>query len=91
MSYRISEVDPEAARCIVELTSRTGNARFFKRAAWQFHIAPIDLGSLLTCTALFKLRAGYIFLAPILYLKRKAILLDLTLLKKAVEASKSEN
>lgn len=91
MSYRISEVDPEAGRCVVELTSRTGNARYFKRAAWQFDVAPIDARSLLTCTAIFKLRGRYLFLAPVLYLKRKAILLDLTLLKRAVEASESEN
>ena len=90
MSYRISEVDPEAGRCVVELTSRTGNARFFKRAAWQFDVAGDDGGSILTCTATFKLRSRYLFLAPVLYLKRKAILLDITLLKRAVEASESE-
>ena len=33
MSYRISEVNEKAGRCVVELTSRTGNARFFKSAA----------------------------------------------------------
>lgn len=87
MSYRISEVDPEAGRCVVELTSRTGNARFFKRAAWQFDVAPVDASSLLTCTAVFDLRARYIFLAPILYLKSDAILLDLTLLKQAIETN----
>lgn len=40
MSYRISEVSADAGRCVVELTSRTGNARFFKSAAWQFDAKP---------------------------------------------------
>jgi len=86
MSYRIREVDPEAGRCVVELTSTTGNARFFRSAAWHFQVQPEGTGSRLTCTAVFTLRAAYIFLAPLLYLKRNAILLDLTLLKQAVEA-----
>jgi Polyketide cyclase / dehydrase and lipid transport len=86
MSYRVSEVDPTAGRCVVELTSKTGNARFFRSAAWHFQVQPEGAGSRLTCTAVFTLRFLYLFLAPLLYLKRKAILLDLTLLKRAVEA-----
>lgn len=86
MSYRVSEVNPEAGRCVVELTSRTGNARFFKTAAWRFEVKAADQGSLLICTASFALRGRYFFLGPILYLKRSAILLDLTLLKSAIEA-----
>lgn len=86
MSYRVSEVNAEAGRCVVELTSRSGNARFFKTAAWRFEVKPAGQGSLLICTAIFAMRLRYIFLAPILYLKRSAILLDLTLLKQAIEA-----
>lgn len=86
MSYRIGSVDPEAGRCVVELTSKTGNARFFRAAAWHFQVQPEGAGSRLTCTAVFTLRTAYMFLAPLLYLKRNAILLDLTLLKRAVEA-----
>lgn len=87
MSYRISEVDPAAGRCVVDLTSRTGNARFFRKAAWEFQVRPAESGSTLTCTAIFALRLRYCFLAPLLYLKRSAILLDLSLLKKAIEES----
>lgn len=85
MSYRIREVDPVAGFCVVELTSKTGNARFFKSAVWQFHVRPEGAASRLTCTAVFELRLRYCFLAPLLYWKRDAILLDLTLLKSAVE------
>jgi hypothetical protein len=85
MAYRISEADAEVGRCVVELTSRTGNARFFKTAAWQFETQLVGLGTVLTCTAEFALRLRYLFLAPLLYLKRDAILLDLTLLKSAIE------
>ena len=85
MSYRISEVDPEAGRCVVELTSRTGNARFFKRAEWQFDAQSAGSGTKLTCTVAFDLRPQYFLLAPLLYLKRKAIVFDLGLLKSAIE------
>jgi len=45
---------------------------------------------LLTCTAEFTLRLRYWFLGPVLYLKRDAILLDLTLLKSAIERQQAE-
>jgi carbon monoxide dehydrogenase subunit G len=85
ISYRISEVDPLAGRCVVQLTSRAGNARFFKNAEWKFDSQPEGNGTKLTCTATFTLRPQYFFLAPLLYLKRKAILFDLGLLKSAIE------
>jgi|SRR5579872_4929333 len=86
MSYRIREVDPVAGLCVVELTSKAGNARFFKSAEWHFQVRPEGEGARLTCTAAFDLRLRYCFLAPLLYWKRDAILLDLTLLKRAVES-----
>lgn len=86
MSYRIKEIDAENRRCVVELTSSTGNARFFRRAEWRFDVCGEGEGTRLTCTAAFELRRRYLFLAPVLFLKRNAILLDLTLLKSAVES-----
>jgi hypothetical protein len=85
MAYRIAEVDPEKGICVVELTSRSGNARFFRSAAWHFQVRAEGRGSRLTCTAAFTLRPLYCFLGPLLYMKRNAIMLDLTLLKKAIE------
>lgn len=89
MSYRVREVDPDKGLCVVELISKTGNARFFRAAEWHFQVQPEGSGSRLTCTAVFAVRTSYMFLVPLLYLKRDAILLDLTLLKSAVEAQRS--
>lgn len=83
MEYRIVEVEPD--RCIVALTSSTGNARFFKNAHWEFRLSPVPEGSLLTCCANFTLRLRYMFLAPVLYLNRRAIQMDLHALKQHLE------
>jgi hypothetical protein len=37
MSYRIADADP-ARGCTVALTSRDGNARFFKEAEWKISL-----------------------------------------------------
>ena len=91
MSYRIKESetnqsDPGAGHCVVELTSRTGNARFFRTAEWRFDVRPIPEGSDLTCTAVFTLRWPWLFLGPMLYLGRKQIMIDLECLKQAIES-----
>ncbi len=86
MSYRITTIDPSSHRCVVQLTSRTGNARYFVSAEWRFEVDSLDEGSRLTCTAAFILRRRYFLLAPLLYLKRNAILMDLEFLKKAIES-----
>ena len=86
MSYRITISDSSSHRCVVQLTSRTGNARYFVSAEWRFEVDAQGEGSRLTCTAAFILRRRYFLLAPLLYLKRNAILKDLEFLKKAVES-----
>jgi len=85
MAYRI--VRAEADGCTVALTSSAGNARFFKTAQWQFRLLPAPEGSLLTCCADFTLKWRYIFLAPIFYLNRNAIQMDLKALKQNLEES----
>jgi hypothetical protein len=91
MSYRIKEAHPidstsGAGRCVVELTSNTGNARFFQSAEWRFDVRAIPQGSDLTCTAVFTLRWPYLFFGPILYFGRKQIMIDLECLKQAIES-----
>ena len=83
MAYRI--VRAESDNCTVALVSTTGNARFFKTAQWHFRLSPTSEGSLLTCCADFTVRLRYIFLAPILYLKRSALQMDLKSLKRTIE------
>jgi Polyketide cyclase / dehydrase and lipid transport len=85
MGYRVVCAEPD--HCIVALTSSTGNARFFQKAQWDFRLAPGPGGSILTCCAEFTLRMRYIFLAPVLYLKKSAIQFDLESLKQAIEQS----
>jgi hypothetical protein len=86
MTYRIKESNPAAGRCIVELASTTGNARFFKTAEWRFDVRAASEGSALKCTAAFTLRWNYLFLGPMLYLGRKQIMIDLECLKQAIES-----
>jgi hypothetical protein len=86
MSYRIAEVDRDRQRCTVDLTSRDGNARYFKTASWSFHTTSAQGGTLLTCSVDFALRIRWIVLAPIFYLMRGAITKDLRLLKAVLEA-----
>lgn len=62
MSYRI--IGAGSDYCTVQLTSSTGNARYFKNAHWTFRTRPDPQGTLLTCTAQFALRLRYCFLAP---------------------------
>jgi hypothetical protein len=85
MAYRVASVDAEAQRCIVDLTSRTGNARFFRRAQWVFQVTPILSGSRVTCAVEFSLRPAYFFMAPLLWLTRGAIHSDLENLKRMIE------
>ena len=85
MSYRISDAD-QTRGCTVQLTSRDGNARFFKSAEWRFNVEPIAQGSRVQCVALFNLRFPYILLAPDFYSMRGAIRSDLENLKRVLES-----
>jgi uncharacterized protein YndB with AHSA1/START domain len=85
MSYRVASVGTDS--CTVQLTSSDGNAKFFKEAWWTFKTRPHRQGTLLTCIADFTLRLPYIFLAPILYMKKDATIGgDLESLKRAIES-----
>ena len=84
MSYRIADVDAERG-CTVELTSKDGNARYFRSAEWRFRVDPVDDGSKVTCLVQFKLRFRYLFLAPVLLTMKKAIRRDLESLKAKLE------
>src|SRR5262245_10047518 len=65
MAYEVSAVGPDAST--VRLTSTTGNARYFRDAAWHFRLDPVAGGTRITCVAEFTLRIRYLFLAPVLY------------------------
>jgi uncharacterized protein YndB with AHSA1/START domain len=86
MSYRIAEVDPDRHQCRVELTSRDGNARYFKSAWWTFRAVGAEGGTRLMCSVDFVLRVRWLVLAPVLYMMRGAITKDLRRLKAVLEA-----
>lgn len=90
MSYRISAWDKAARSVVVELTSTTGNARYFKSAAWLTRVEPVPEGSRVCCAVDFTLRARYAFLAPILYAKKGAILADMEALRRVLENSQHQ-
>lgn len=84
MSYRIAETGSN--RCVIDLTSSDGNARYFRSASWIFEVEPgARESSFLTCAAVFGLRARYLFLAPMLYFMQRGIARDLRQLKQAIE------
>ena len=85
MSYRITDTDPVRG-CTIQLTSNTGNARFFKSAEWRFRVAAEKDGSRVFCTAAFTLRWQYLFLAPVFLGMKKAIRTDLDLLIAKLDA-----
>ncbi|HEY3738327.1 MAG TPA: SRPBCC family protein [Bryobacteraceae bacterium] len=84
MSYRIAETGSD--RCVIDLTSSGGNARYFSSASWIFEVepGPPEYCSL-TCAAVFGLRARYFFLAPMLYFMKRGIAKDLRNLKRVIE------
>lgn len=84
MSYRI--VDSGSDHCELQLTSRDGNARFFRNGCWTSRTEPHPEGTLIKCCVDFSLRFRYLFLAPLLYIKRFAMFADLELLKRAIES-----
>jgi len=84
MAYEVTEASPEGST--VRLTSTTGNARYFRNAAWHVRLDPAPGGTRVTCAAEFTLHLRYLFLAPVLYLMRRAIRDDLERLRRVLEA-----
>jgi hypothetical protein len=85
MSYRITDTDP-ARGCTVQLTSTSGNARFFKNAEWRFRVVSDPAGSKAFCAAYFKLRFPWQILAPMFLSMKRAIHADLESLRRRIES-----
>lgn len=72
--------------CTIELTSRTGNARFVRSGLWRFRAEEAPKGSRVFSELELKLSARYFFLAPVLLLTgKRAIRRDLESLKRVIE------
>jgi carbon monoxide dehydrogenase subunit G len=87
MRYQVTEADPGQKDFCVELTSRTGNARFFRAAQWHMRVQDAPEGSRVICSTKFRLRVRYLLLGPVLYLMKSRIDRDLVSLKSALENS----
>jgi hypothetical protein len=86
MSYRITDIDPVRG-CTVQLTSTTGNARYFKSAEWRFRVEAEPGGSRIFCAAVFALKWQYLILAPVFRTMKNAIHTDLEQLKAKLETT----
>lgn len=86
MAYRITEIDPERRSTAIELTSRTGNARYVQSAVWYFRSEEVPEGSCVFSAVDFKLHLRHMYLAPLLMLFwRRAMRKDLESLKRVLE------
>jgi Polyketide cyclase / dehydrase and lipid transport len=80
MNYEIIEFDSERSVKI-----KLNDSKMFKKAVWHFQFDPIGAGTEITCHVYFTTRLLYIFLYPVLYFNRSALLRDLGFLKTALE------
>jgi hypothetical protein len=81
MSYRITEFIPDyQAKIALE------KSNIFKEAIWTMRVEPAVNGTLITSMVDLKVKPKYFFMAPVLYIYRNAIHVDLEYLKKAIEA-----
>ena len=88
VSYRITEIDPGRG-CTIQLTSATGNARYFKSAEWLFRVEAEQEGSRVFCAAVFMLKWRYLVLAPVFLGMKRAIRTDLEQLKAKLESARA--
>jgi hypothetical protein len=79
MSYRIVEFVPDYQTKI-----KLENSPMFKEAIWTMRIEPATDGTLITCLLDLKVKPVWFFMAPIIYFNKKAIMIDLDYLKKAI-------
>ena len=87
MSYRITQIDPVCRSTAVELTSRTGNAKYVRSGVWYFRAEEAPEGARVFSAVNFKLRLRYVYLMPVLMaFWRYAMRKDLESLKRALES-----
>ena len=67
MTYRVTEAGPQKMDCRAALTSRTGNARSVRAAAWRQQVEDTPPGLRVTISVEFRLRFCYFWLAPLLF------------------------
>ena len=86
MGYRVLELEYGKSTKIL-LT----DSKMFREAIWHFEFAAVREGTKITCHIYFKPRLKYVFLSPILWLNKHALLRDLEFLKIALEKNTDAN
>ena len=80
MNYEIVEFDTERSVKI-----KLNNSKMFKTAIWHFQFEPIGNRTEIFCGVSVAVRPLYLFLYPVLYFTRSALLRDLSFLKAALD------
>lgn len=86
MHYRIIEFDSGKSVKIALLHSK-----MFKKAVWRFQFNPLQERTEIICSVCFSLRLPYLFLYPVLYFCRPALLRDLRFFEEALGNYKLKN
>jgi hypothetical protein len=79
MNYEIVEFDTERSVKI-----KLNNSKMFKTAIWHFQFTPVGERTEISCGVFVAIRLAYIFLYPVLYFTKSALLRDLQFLKEAL-------
>ena len=80
MNYEVIELNADKSVKIKLL-----NSKMFKQAIWHFQFVPVGQTTEIICSVHIKLRLLYIFLYPVLYFNRSALLRDLRFLRDALD------
>jgi hypothetical protein len=80
MNYEIIEFDSGK-----NVKIKLNNSKMFKTAIWHFQFDPVGERSEITCNVLVTPRFRYIFLYPLLFFNKSALLRDLKFLKIALD------
>ena len=80
MNYEIIEFDRERSVKI-----KLNNSKMFKTAIWHFQFEPIGERTEISCGVYVSVRSWYIFLYPVLYFTKSALLRDLNFLRVALD------
>ncbi len=79
MSYRIIENIPGYQTKIA-----LQNSPMFKEAIWTMRFEPAPGGTLITCLVDLTVKLRYVFMMPLLWLNKGALLTDLSILKDVI-------
>ena len=81
MTYEVIEMNPSGRSVKILLTE----SKMFRKAIWHFEFDPAPVGTRVTCHIYFSLRPLYLFLYPVLFFNKNALLRDLKFFQVALD------